>query len=460
MDVSVIKRLLGGFRANVYNQGITVIVQLLGVPILLHAWGAQLYGEWLMLFAIPAYLSMTDLGFSQSAGNDMTARVGRGDLSGSLAVFQSLAGLVYTIAGSGLILMAVLLWYLPLQEWLHFHSMDTRAVRLTAWLLVAEVFVRLPDGVNHAGFRANGDYALHITLNSTTRLLQFAGIWIAALIGGGPVAAAAAFFGVRALSTPAVTVLLMRRHPWLHFGLQHAHKRELRRLFKPALANIAIPLSTALNVQGMVLVVGIILSPLAVVVFSTLRTLTRLALQLVIVVSHAAEPEIATAWGTGNRQLMLSLFVHTLRTGLWLALAAVGGLALFGSLILDVWTHGKVAMEPVLFAWLLCTAVASVLWYGALMVLKATNQHLRAAFVYVWSSAVAVGLAGLLMIWTGNLANAGLALLLMDAAMALYTLRATTRLLSINLTAIFVQAANPYPLVKMALARTPLAKNH
>ena len=328
MDVKVTRRVLKGLGANTYGQLVTVIVQLVGVPILLQAWGTQLYGEWLILFAIPAYLSMTDLGFSHSAGNDMTARVGRGDRDGALTVFQSLAGLVYAIAAVGLILSAVLLWRLPLQDWLHFKTMNTEAIRWVLWLLAAEVFVHLPNGVTHAGFRASGDYALHIGLDSTTRLLQFAGVWAAALADGSPVAAAAAFFGIRAFSTAILALLLVRRHPWLRLGLAHARRAELRRLFRPALANMAIPLAQALNIQGMVLVVGAVLGPLAVVVFSTLRTLTRLALQLVVAVSHAAEPELATAYGAGDRALMQFLFVHALRAGLWLALTAAGLAAL------------------------------------------------------------------------------------------------------------------------------------
>lgn len=78
MDHHITRRILHGIGANGYGLLVTVVVQLAGVPILLHAWGAQLYGEWLILAAIPTYLSMTDLGFSQSAGNDMTAHVARG----------------------------------------------------------------------------------------------------------------------------------------------------------------------------------------------------------------------------------------------------------------------------------------------------------------------------------------------------------------------------------------------
>src|SRR2546427_9103361 len=35
-----------GFGANLYGQAAVVVIQLAGVPILLHYWHAQLYGEW------------------------------------------------------------------------------------------------------------------------------------------------------------------------------------------------------------------------------------------------------------------------------------------------------------------------------------------------------------------------------------------------------------------------------
>ena len=108
MDHHVTRRILHGLGANAYGQLVVIIIQLAGVPILLQAWGTQLYGEWLILAAIPTYLSMADLGFSQSAGNDITARMAHGDAAGVMAVFQSLSVMVYWFALSGLVLVALL----------------------------------------------------------------------------------------------------------------------------------------------------------------------------------------------------------------------------------------------------------------------------------------------------------------------------------------------------------------
>ena len=447
-STTVRQRIARGIGANAFGQAVTIIIQLVGVPILLHAWGTQMYGEWLLLSAIPAYLSMTDLGFSLSAANDMTARVARGERAGALAVFQSLGVLVYAVAALGMVLTAAVAPWLPLTDWLHLTAMDASTAQWVLWLLAAQVLVTLPDGVTHAGFRASGEYALHGNLNSLARLGQFGGIWLAALAGASPVISAAVALGVRAFATAFAAALLVHRHHWLRFGTAHAQSRQLAALVRPALANVAIPLAQALNLQGMVLVVGAVLGPLAVVTFSTLRTLTRLSMQLVLALAHAVEPELAAAHGAADTALMRRLFLRALGGGLWLALGAAALLAVAGGLILDLWTHGRVAMQAGLFGWLLASAVASVLWYGALIALKAANRHLRAAYVYALASAGVVAMATLLLHLTHDLATAGLALLVMDVAMTVYALSAAGALLGLRPLASLTHAANPVALLR------------
>jgi O-antigen/teichoic acid export membrane protein len=454
VDRGILERLLKGFGASLYGQVVVVAIQLVGVPILLSRWHASLYGQWLILFAIPAYFSLSDLGFSLSAANDMTARVGREDRFGALTVFQSLGALVLFSAVVGLVLLTLATTLLPLGDWIHFSSLTTRDVRWVLWFLGAEVLMKLPDGINHAGFRATGDFALHVALYYSILLAQHASIWLLAALGFGPVAAAAAFFTIRVLATPANAVVLSRRHPWLRFGFREARFAQLRTLVRPALANTAIPLALALNVQGMVLLVGAILGPLAVVTFSTLRTLTRLALQMVSTVSHAAEPELASAFGKGDQVLLRTVYQHALRGSFWLSLTASVGLAVTGAWVLQLWTHGKVSMDPELFRWLLASALASALWYGSLTLLKAANRHLRAAIVYAGSAGAALALASVLLNGTGNLASAGMSLLVMDTVMAAYTLRAAARLLNASALMNLYSALNPAPLLRLLAGKS------
>ncbi len=68
---------------QIYNQVINLGVQIALVPIFLHAWGAERYGVWLLLSAIPTYLTFSDFGFTLSAKNEMTIKAAKGRTAGA-----------------------------------------------------------------------------------------------------------------------------------------------------------------------------------------------------------------------------------------------------------------------------------------------------------------------------------------------------------------------------------------
>ena len=448
MDKHVLRRWRNGFGAHIYGQAIVVLIQLVGVPVLLHYWGSQLYGEWLILSAIPTYLAMTDLGFSQSAANDMTQRVARGDVDGALAVFQSLGAMVFSVAFIGLLVVLALLIALPIGRWMHFQVLSSTDVRWVLALLAAEVLVRLTEGVSHAGFRAHGDYALRVGIYYSTLFCQSAFVWIVAAAGFGPVAAATSCRRARTgnaggsphhgATPPGARIRARAREARAPSRLDQTGDRERRH-----------PFAEALNLQGMVLAIGGTLGPLAVVVFSTLRTMARLAVQAVQTVSQAAEPELAAAYGSGERLLLAELFVHALRAGIWLSCAAAVVLLVAGGSILSFWTRGKVAMDVALFRWLLVSAVFGALWFSSLTVLKAANRHVRAASLYAVVTAMSVVLATSLLHVTGRLASAGMALVLVDLVMIGYALPAAARLCGSRSVGVVVAALDPVPLVRL-----------
>lgn len=62
------RRLIKGLSANAFSQVVNIAIQLTSVPIFLHFWGVDLYGKWLIVSSIPAYLSMSDIGFGSPQG--------------------------------------------------------------------------------------------------------------------------------------------------------------------------------------------------------------------------------------------------------------------------------------------------------------------------------------------------------------------------------------------------------
>jgi len=83
------RRILAGVGSNAFGHIITIFIQLCSLPVFLHFWTLGQYGKWLMISAVPSYLSMADVGIVTSARNLMTMAMAAGDTNKANRVFQS-----------------------------------------------------------------------------------------------------------------------------------------------------------------------------------------------------------------------------------------------------------------------------------------------------------------------------------------------------------------------------------
>lgn len=417
----VIQRLRKGLGAQGFRQVANLFIRLAEVPLFLSFWGAERYGEWLMVAAIPSYLAMADGGFTGTTQHEMAMRSGAGDRTGALAAFQSTWVLLLILSAvlMGLTFLATTL--LPLDHWLKLKSMDGEALTIVILLLAGHVVLNFQSGLVYGGYSCEGRYARGIILWTWMHLFDFAGLALAIVLGGGPVAAATGFLAGRALGLLLFLVDLPRVAPWLSYGWSHASQAQMVRLLRPSLATMAFPLGDALNVQGMRLVIGVILGPVAVAVFSSMRTLCRSAMKPISVVALLIEPEMALAYGADNRALIKELFLRSSQVTVWLVLPACLLLWLFGEQIFQIWTRGEIALDAPLYLWLLLASAANSLWYIALMVPYATNRHGRVAVFSVAANSGMLLIAGFFMTWIG-LPGSGIAVLFAELAMAVWVL--------------------------------------
>ena len=424
----VIQRLRKGLGAQGFGQAVNLFIRLAEVPLFLAFWGPERYGEWLMVAAIPAYLAMADGGFTGATQREMTMRMGAGDRQGALAVFQStwvLLLIVSTVVMAAAVLTAVLM---PLDQWLHLKSMPGDTLTAVILLLTAHIIVSFQGGLIYGGYSCEGRYARGTFLIAVTYLLDFGGLALAVMLGGGPIEAAFGFLGGRVLGLLIFLLDLPKVAPWLRFGWASASRDEVARLFRPSLASMAFPLGEALNTQGMRLVMGLVLGPAAVAVFSSIRTLCRSAMKPIVIVTRLIEPEIAFAFGAARHDLVRKLFSRSCQITLWAVLPACVALWFVGAALLHLWTRGQIVMDVPLYALLLLASAANSMWYTALMVPYATNRHEQIAVLYAAIYGCGVLILSIALMRPFQSAGAGVALLVGELAMAAVVLPIAMRL--------------------------------
>ena len=384
------RRIIAGMGANSFGMAITIGIQLVSLPLFLHYWDTTTYGNWLMLSAIPAYLSMADVGMVTAAGNKMTMAMGKGDIPEANRVFQSALLFMAIVCGT-LALLAV-----PLILWAPLPGLQTFDQRVALSALCVGVLLALFGGLSEAVFKSTERYATGTMLGNYVRLGEWVGFMVGLVAVGSFAAVALCGLAVRLIGTLEGVVLAGRGKHGLHWGTQAAESGEIRAMIKPAVSFMAFPLANALSFQGLTLLVGALFGPIAVALFNTYRTIARVAVQVTAIFSHALWPEFSRLFGQGASSAINKLFRRTSLFGAAQALLLSLILYFISPWMLRIWTHGAIEFVPSLMLLMLLYAAVAGIWHIPRVLLMATNQHVGLAYWTLVAGMLSVGLAWML----------------------------------------------------------------
>lgn len=384
------RRIIAGMGANSFGMAITIGIQLISLPLFLHYWDTSTYGIWLMLSAIPAYLSMADVGMVTAAGNKMTMAMGKGDIPEANRVFQSALMFMTMVCGTLALLAVPLILLAPLP------GLQTFDQRVALSALCVGVLLALFGGLSEAVFKSTERYATGTMLGNYVRLGEWVGLMVGLVAVGSFAAVALCGLAVRMIGTLAGVVLAGRGKHGLHWGTQAAESGEIRAMIKPAISFMAFPLANALSFQGLTLLVGALFGPIAVALFNTYRTIARVAVQVTAIFSHALWPEFSRLFGQGASSAINKLFRRTSLFGAAQALLLSLILYFISPWMLRVWTHGAIEFVPSLMLLMLLYAAVAGIWHVPRVLLMATNQHVGLAYWTLAAGMLSVGLAWVL----------------------------------------------------------------
>ena len=427
---SVKRRLLANFGANSLNRVLNVLIQLISVPVMLSHWGAGVYGEWILLTTIPNYFAMSDIGFGNVAVNEMTMLVARGDEAEALSVFQSvnlfIAGISMVV---GMLFLAGV-WILPFERWLRMGQlMGPHELRLILTLLGLTALLTLQENLFHASFQCVGKRAQGTLAKTTVTFAVFLAQVIAVSLGATPLVTAIVTAIVTILGAVALWNVLFANIKWIRFGVRHARWATIRRLFWPAISFMSFPISNLLNLQGVIMVIGHVLGPIAVVMFSTARTISRSVLQALQLINASVWPEVSAAFGSGSIALLRKLHRTSCQLSILLCIVTTAAAALFGNQIWRTWTLGKFETDPVLLNILLLQMLLGAFWYTSSVIPAATNNHEGIAKLILGASCFSLVLSYALMkVDALGLRGVAIALVLGDSVIAAFVLRTSLRL--------------------------------
>ncbi|MGH1480541.1 MAG: lipopolysaccharide biosynthesis protein [Geminicoccales bacterium] len=427
MNPALLARIKKGMASEIFANLIRVVIQVTGVPLFLYFWGDDGYGEWLILTAILGYLRLSNVGFGQATRNRMAMAVSAGHRERALGFFQSTSVLFIFIGALVMVLVGLAALAAPsIHDFLNFEILSVEGFAWSMIILGAVIAINLQAEVLDAGFRCEGHYGLSTFLIMLSELVIFLLIVLVLVMGGDLVMGIGCYLFGTLFRFALLRLVLCRLGDWIVFGMHYASWQTIKEFTLPSLAFMAFPLGQAMGLQGTLIVIGAISGPPAVVVFNTVRMLTRYTVHLTVIFGRIGGPEIAFAYGRGDMALVRQVHWQVCRIGFWAALLACGTLALTTPWLLQIWTQGQINPWPGVYLTLLAAVLVWTAHALTANVLQATNNHQRFALVFLIVSVAGLALT-VPLTKLFNLPGAALASLLVELALLAYVLPSAAR---------------------------------
>lgn len=387
-------RIAGSSAAGLLGQVINIAYKLILPPLFLHAWGIGIYGDWLLISSLTAYISLIDIGGGQYIANRLNQLYSSSNFSAfklcaqtSLTIFCAIPAALFLI-----FLLAVLLS--PETIWQAFRNIESPEIRLVAVVLGLQISMTIPQLLIFGIYRAIGQMARGIMMANGILTFQLLGLSGALLLRLGPIEVAILQFLPIPLFAVAALLDLQMRIPQVSL-VSHWQfsKSDARSMLKPSGYFFLIQLSQIFGVHGTLIIAGITLGNLALVAFATVRTLANLLKSVLGVLINAAWPEI-TRLDSQQESTKLSLLFHTiLSANLFVAIAIGVAMSMFGELVYTVWLQGKIDYNSQLMSLIVILLIQQTASSSFASLLMATNNHRNLAILSLASAIASVCLA-------------------------------------------------------------------
>jgi O-antigen/teichoic acid export membrane protein len=399
----MLKRIIKGILALTVGKFAITLSNVILVPLYLHYWTAEFYGEWLVIISSVQYLLTLDLGMQYAAVNKLTQAFNTKNFSHYKEIQDSSFSFYLLITIVSSLVIGALVYFLPVHKLLNLYSIDAKTIKWLIWLLSVQVLISFPASLFVSVYRTTGDLARSEWLFNLKVILivVFTGITLA--IGGDPIHLALSQYIPIFILITIIFFNLKTNYPNLIPGFTKARYKIFVELFKPSLLFLLLTLTNLIVLQGSVLVVSYTSGALAVALFVSTRTLATMIKTLVSSFYSAFWPDITRLDTEHNYSQLRNIHTYLVSGSISLAVALTTILWFEGEKILATWTGNKLIPDPLLIKLLCVYILLQVPWSASCTITKAINKHQKVAKLSFYGSIVGILFAVFLTKYFGYL---------------------------------------------------------
>lgn len=390
---TLVARVSKGVGALSLGTTVSLIGQVVIVPVAMVTWGQIRYGEWLALSGLVAFLKLSDLGIQTYVVNRLTAAYSTGQRDELQQTLHSAVKVQIPLVGVGLLALGTAVISVPLGDWLELQTVGGLGLGLVVWLLGVELLTGVPMGVYAGVYRATGRLARAAVVGATQQALLY-GCTIALVAWDLTFVSVAAARVTVAIGVSAFILRdLKKLYPWLELWPASGSWTEGLGMVIPGLFFLLIPVAEQLSNQFTILVVQRWLDGGEVSRLATHRTAINASRMASALLATAAWPELTALRARDERGRLLAIVSSLTKINIWIVGTAILILLVALPWIYPLWTVGRLDLELVTMGVLAARVGTWSVWNIGSTTLLATNRHRPVALCLAGSGIVAGALA-------------------------------------------------------------------
>ena len=362
----MIRSYFSGLASNYLNQSVSVLINLILIPYLLHSQGPQLTGVYLVLMTIANFVAV-GIGWLAGAGVRSIATLSPASDRESIGRVHRVIVLGFAVYSTLVLAGMVGAGFLAGSWWLRGSSMATiEQARYACLLLGAYVWISYVHNADLALLTAllrQGEANLYRV--ATQALFGLTAIGL--LIYHPRIDVLFAAQGIATLVVAIAARINLRRRriisPWEWSLPDWALLRQV--LVTTGGSYFLFGLAQFSLMYADVFVVGAVLGSEAVAAYVVVWRIAEFAGLLLSRISETLSPYLTRIGSLGGVLELRAVFIATTRVQHWLAIAAGCGYALFGASLVGMWV-GVENRPPMSWIYPLC---------GAALVFQVINRH-------------------------------------------------------------------------------------
>lgn len=419
---------------QISTRVVRIIEQLLMVPIFLSYWGPNYYGEWLTLSIIPSVLAFSDLGFGTAVSNSFVLFYSKNEKKVAADYYSTgLVIITFTVL-LGVFLsffLVVVLWKVGLLE------KSVIPVYDVIWSLVflmgsrlVSFYTQLYEGLYRAKHKAAVAYNLH-AIDSILRIV----VGIISLFAGCNVVGYS--LGQFIIGSAFVLFFILLSLQQVRDLPKGKFKKTIaKNTIKVGLGFLLTPIWQSLYLQGTTFAVRIVLGPMAVAIFNTVRTVCQSVHALFSIVNGSIYPELQIAYGKGDGKLVKKIYINSLQLVFIAAVLSLLVLLFCGQNLYSWWTKNELEISTIVWYIFMLGIPFNALWWTSGTVFRALNKPAKFSLIGLLSAFISALLAFILT-HTLDLAGAAIGFVSMDIIMVIFIVPMANKEIGVELNELF-----------------------